>query len=154
MQVGTGISRRVSKIAAAKADGQCQDTVAARRQAGRIGGYIYPADFRGRKARQDILLQVGEQNCVTLVALTEDLEPLWEYRCANGKGGHCPGIFDSDGDGRDKVAIGTSLLDHDGKVLWDLPFESFAAPWEDDHVDEGNGGDFNGDGKADCFRPR
>ena len=112
-----------------------------------LGGYIRAANFRGRPGRQDIMLQVGEQNCVTIVAMTNDLEELWRYRCDNGRAGHCAGFFDADGDGCDELALGTSLIDHDGKLLWDLPFESFAAPWEDDHVDESNGGDLSGDGR-------
>lgn len=113
-----------------------------------LGGYVRPANFRGLPERRDIMLQVGEQNCVTIVALTGDLEVLWQYRCDNGRAGHCAGLLDADGDGCDEVALGTSLLDHDGKLLWDLPFESFAAPWEDDHVDESNGGDLSGDGRT------
>ena len=112
-----------------------------------LGGYIRAANFRGLSSRRDVMLQVGEQNCVTIVALTDELEELWQYRCENGRAGHCAGFFDADGDGRDEIAVGTCLLDHDGKLLWELPFEAFAAPWEDDHVDESNGGDLSGDGR-------
>ena len=113
-----------------------------------LGGYVRAANFRGLDGRRDIMLQVGEQNCVAIVALTDEFETLWEHRCENGRGGHCTGFFDVDGDGCDEVAIGTCLLDHDGTVMWELPFESFAAPWEDDHVDESNMGDFDGDGRV------
>jgi hypothetical protein len=106
------------------------------------------ANFRGLPNRRDILLQAGVQNCVTLVALTNDLDILWQHHCANGRAGHYAGILDADGDGCDEIALGTSLLDHDGKLLWELPFESFAAPWEDDHIDEAIGGDLDGDGRA------
>lgn len=113
-----------------------------------IGGYVCPANFRGLDRPQDILLQVGEQNCVTFVALTENLDILWQYRCDDGRAGHVPAIFDMDGDGCDEIALGTSLLDHDGTLFWNLPFESFAAPWEDDHVDEAVAGDIDGDGQV------
>jgi len=113
-----------------------------------LGGYIRAANFRGLDSQRDVMLQVGEQNCVTIVALTDELETLWVHRCENGRGGHCTGFYDVDGDGCDEVAIGTCLLDHDGTVMWELPFESFAAPWEDDHVDESNMGDFDGDGRV------
>lgn len=113
-----------------------------------IGGYIYTANFRGLPEARDILLQIGEQNCVTMVALTDDLEILWEHYCENGKAGHSVGLFDFDGDGCDEMAIGTCLVDHDGKMLWELPFESFSAPWEDDHIDVSVGDDLHGDGKT------
>ncbi len=113
-----------------------------------IGGYVYPANFRGRSRNEDIMLQVGEQNCVTIVALNSDLEVLWQYRCDNGRAGHTPGIGDVDGDGCDEVALGTELIDHNGERIWELPFESFAAPWEDDHVDQGVIGDLDGDGET------
>ena len=113
-----------------------------------IGGYVRTANFRGLARPRDIMLQVGEQNCLTIVAMTDELEILWSHRCENGRAGHAPAIFDADGDGCDEVALGTGLLDHNGTLLWDLPFESFAAPWEDDHVDMAMGGDLEGDGIA------
>ena len=113
-----------------------------------IGGYVRPADFRGQGRRGDLLVQAGEQNCLTLAAFDCELRPLWQHTCANGRAGHDPALFDADGDGRHEVAVGTELLDHDGRVLWELPFESFAAPWEDDHVDMSAGGDLAGDGGA------
>ena len=111
-------------------------------------GYPFPADFRGLGARRDILLQVGSQNCTNLVALTGELEILWTYRCDDGYGGHEGAVFDMDGDGRDEVAVGTGVLDHDGKLLWKLPFETFAAPWEDDHIDVSVAADINEDGRV------
>jgi len=93
------------------------------------------------------MLQVGEQNCVTIVALDSDLNTLWHHRCENGRAGHDPGLLDADGDGCDELALGTCLLDHDGTVLWELAFESFAAPWEDDHIDESAGADLEGNGR-------
>ena len=113
-----------------------------------IGGYVRPADFQGQGRRADLLVQAGEQNCVTLAAFDCELRPLWQHTCDNGRAGHDPALFDADGDGRQEVAVGTELLDHDGRVLWELPFETFAAPWEDDHVDMSAGGDLAGDGGA------
>jgi len=113
-----------------------------------FGGNAWPSDFRGLGVPRDILLQVGASNRVTLFALSEDLELLWSYWCEDGYAGHEPAVCDTDGDGRDEVAVGTSLLDHDGTVLWSLPFESFAAPWEDDHIDVSSAADINEDGRA------
>ena len=100
----------------------------------RLGAYIKRANFRGEKEARDMVVKIGEQNCVTVFAVTGDLEILWKHRVANGRGGHQVGIGDIDGDGRDEVAVGTSMLDHDGTLLWEKPFEMFVAPWEDDHM--------------------
>jgi hypothetical protein len=45
------------------------------------------------------------------------LKVIWEGSC---KTGHYPYAFDTDGDGKDELAIGYSLYDHDGKLLWSL----------------------------------
>ena len=112
------------------------------------GGNAWPADFRGFGRQRDMLLQTGPANWVNLYAFTEDLDLLWSYRCDDGYAGHEPAICDTDGDGRDEVALGTGLLDHDGKLLWRLPFEAFAAPWEDDHIDVSAAADINEDGQV------
>jgi len=57
-------------------------------------------------------------------AMTNKFEPLW-HRTLNT--GHFPLIKDIDGDGLDEVFIGYSLLDHDGKTIYELKFG--------DHVD-------------------
>ena len=48
-------------------------------------------------------------------ALTDRLEPLWDRRLNTG---HYPFPYDVDGDGRDELAIGYSLVDDDGTLLW------------------------------------
>ncbi len=48
---------------------------------------------------------------------TSTFEPLWSGDCRTG---HYPFAFDVDGDGRDEIAIGYSLWDHDGRMLWNL----------------------------------
>jgi len=45
------------------------------------------------------------------------LEMQWEAQCNTG---HYPYAFDVDGDGHDELAIGYSLYDHDGSLLWTL----------------------------------
>jgi len=119
------------------------------------GGNAWPADFRGLGVPKDILLQVGAANNVTHVAFTDELEVLWSNRWDDFTAGHEPAICDVDGDGRDEVAVGTSLLDHDGTLLWRHPMATFAGPWEDDHVDVSSAADINEDGRVEiayCFR--
>ncbi|MAE66450.1 MAG: hypothetical protein CMJ18_19450 [Phycisphaeraceae bacterium] len=112
---------------------------------GLYGAKIIVSDFRGRGLR-DLLVQVGDQNCTSLVALDEHLDELWRHRVDDGYGGHTPAAADLDGDGRDEIAVGTRLLDHDGTLLWRKPFDQFAAPWEDDHIDQAHAGPFGPDG--------
>lgn len=57
-------------------------------------------------------------------AMTNQFEPLW-HRTLNT--GHFPLIKDIDGDGLDEVFIGYALLDHDGRIVYELKFG--------DHVD-------------------
>lgn len=45
------------------------------------------------------------------------LDLLWEGKCRTG---HYPCAADIDGDGRDELAIGYSLFDNDGSLIWSL----------------------------------
>ena len=116
---------------------------------GRIPAYLLPANFRGLGRGRDILIKVGEQNCCVFVALTDELEELWRYHDVTGRCGHQADVGDIDNDGLDEVAFGTTLLDHDGQILWINDFEEYHAPWEDDHIDEARIADIEGDGQAD-----
>ena len=116
---------------------------------GRIPSYLIPANFRGKGRGRDILVKVGEQNCCVFVALTDELEVLWRYHDVTGRCGHQADVGDIDGDGLDEVAFGTTLLDHDGKVLWINDFAKYHAPWEDDHIDEARIADVDGSGRPD-----
>ncbi len=108
-------------------DGKCQGIG--------YGGKLLIANFGGLGNR-DILVQLGDQNCTTLIAFDENLNELWSYKVDDGLGGHNPGIGDIDGDGKDEVAVGARLIDHNGRLVWVKPFDQFAAPWEDDHIDQ------------------
>lgn len=112
------------------------------------GAKIFIANFSGNKKPTDLLVQVGEQNCTHLVALNNKLEVIWTHFVEDGYGGHNPCIYDVDNDGCDEVIVGTRLIDHNGKLIWKKPFESFAAPWEDDHVDAADAGDFDTNGEV------
>ena len=116
---------------------------------GRIPSYLLPANFRGLGRGRDILVKIGEQNCCAFAALTDELEVLWTYYDVTGRCGHQAAVGDVDNDGLDEVAFGTTLLDHNGDVLWISNFADYHAPWEDDHIDEARISDIDGRGEAD-----
>jgi outer membrane protein assembly factor BamB len=110
------------------------------------GAKVIVADFRGG-GKRDLLVQLGEQNCTTMVAMDNELNILWQHHVADGYGGHQPYACDVDGDGKDEVVVGTRLIDHDGGLIWKKPFEEFSAPWEDDHIDLAEAGPFGQTGQ-------
>jgi len=79
-----------------------------------VGDSISFCDLTGRGWPQEILIKDRYNNAW---AYTHDLKPLWHY---SGNVGHFPMFYDVDGDGKDEVFIGYSLIDHDGTVLWEL----------------------------------
>jgi hypothetical protein len=54
-----------------------------------------------------------------LWALDSDFNILWHHESVTG---HFPATYDIDGDGRDEVMAGYAMLDHDGSLLWELPY--------------------------------
>jgi hypothetical protein len=76
------------------------------------GDSICFADLRGSGARRDILVKDRYSN---VWAYDDRLNLLWKF---HGNTGHFPAVADLDGDGRDEVMIGYTLVDHDGSVLW------------------------------------
>ena len=80
-----------------------------------VGDSISFCDLAGRGRPQEILVKDRYNNAW---AYTHDLKPLWHYP---GNVGHFPMFYDIDGDGKDEVFIGYTLIDHDGAVLWELP---------------------------------
>jgi rhamnogalacturonan endolyase len=89
-----------------------------------LGDCLYFCDFRGLGAARDLIVKDRYRN---IWAYTDKLEPLWHLALNTG---HYPYAFDVDGDGKDELAIGYSLVDHDGKIIWNL--ENQLA---DDHAD-------------------
>jgi hypothetical protein len=81
------------------------------------GDAICFADLRGTGRRADVLVKDRYSN---VTAYDESLEQLWRF---HGNTGHFPAVADIDGDGRDEVMIGYSLVDDDGTLLWRIDVE-------------------------------
>ncbi|MBS5284413.1 MAG: hypothetical protein KHY46_11185 [Clostridiales bacterium] len=94
-------------------------------------------NLRGTERAADILIK--DRYC-RIYALDEDLNLLWNYQSPKNTG-HCPLPLDVNGDGKDEILAGYTLLDCQGKELWTYPIEG-------DHTDEIVAGKFRGDGKG------
>ena len=68
----------------------------------------------------------------------KDLNPLWKLNLGNT--GHFPFSWDADGDGKEEIFCGYSMINSDGTVRWTLPIET-------DHTDEIIVGQFDPDGE-------
>lgn len=82
-------------------------------------------NFRGKDRPGDILIK--DRYC-RVYALDENLNLMWKYVSPKNTG-HCPLPVDIDGDGKDEVLVGYTMLDSDGSFLWTYPIEK-------DHTDE------------------
>jgi len=79
------------------------------------GDSIHLADLSGRGRPGEILIKDRYANLWAYDATT--LEPIWHAVLNTG---HFPLAFDINGDGRQEVLCGYSLLSADGEVLWQL----------------------------------
>ena len=79
-----------------------------------LGDSLYFCDLRGTGRDSDIIIK---DRYLSLWALDDKLQLLWHAQCNTG---HYPYAYDVDGDGKDELMIGYTLLDHDGKRLWSL----------------------------------
>jgi rhamnogalacturonan endolyase len=92
-------------------------------QFGRLNGDgIVIANFRGLSQPMDIVVKNRYKQ---VWAFDNEINLLWTHQCNTG---HFPMPYDFDGDGKDALFVGYTLLDHNGKVLW-----SYDWP---DHTDE------------------
>jgi hypothetical protein len=70
------------------------------------------ADLTGRGRPQDLVVKDRYWN---MWGVSFEGEVLWHWK---GSTGHFPAVADVDNDGRDEVYVGYTLIDHDGKVLF------------------------------------
>lgn len=79
-----------------------------------LGDCLFFFDAEGKGWDCDILIKDRYTN---FWVMNNKLQVIWEGSC---KTGHYPYAFDTDNDGKDELAIGYSLYNHDGKMLWCL----------------------------------
>ncbi|HPP93431.1 MAG TPA: hypothetical protein PLT59_11140 [Bacteroidales bacterium] len=79
-----------------------------------LGDCLFFFDAEGKGYPSNILIKDRYTN---FWVMNSKLKVLWEGNC---KTGHYPFAYDIDNDGREELAIGYSLYDHDGKLLWCL----------------------------------
>ncbi len=78
---------------------------------------IVIADLEGSGYAQNIILKNKFSH---MWALDANLNVLWDYQ---GNIGHCPVVYDINGDGREEIIAGSCVLDASGELLWkaDMP---------------------------------
>ncbi|TVR61628.1 MAG: hypothetical protein EA426_03030, partial [Spirochaetaceae bacterium] len=77
-----------------------------------LGDCLFFCDLRGLGRKGDILVKDRYWN---FWVYDENLTLMWDRTIRTG---HYPYAADIDGDGHDEIAIGHSLFDHDGRMLW------------------------------------
>jgi hypothetical protein len=82
-----------------------------------LGDCLFFADFRGKGRDQDIVIK---DRYSQYWVFDDQLRLLWSGSCRTG---HYPYTYDIDQDGKDEMAIGYTLIDDDGTVLWSLDQE-------------------------------
>jgi len=80
-----------------------------------IGDSFLLADLRGVGARRDIIFKDRYEN---LWAYDANLNLLWHRRLNTG---HYPRAADINGDGREEIMAGYSMLTADGETMWTVP---------------------------------
>lgn len=78
------------------------------------------AFLRGPEGPPAILLKYGSSNRIPgrVVALSAELEVLWDVSLDAHAVGHIPTVADLDGDGREEFVAGEGVLNDDGAVMW------------------------------------
>jgi len=79
-----------------------------------LGDCLFFCDLQGLGRATDIVIK---DRYWRFWVYNQDLELQWEGQCTTG---HYPYAFDLDGDGCDELAMGYSLYNHDGSLLWTL----------------------------------
>ncbi|MGQ9620700.1 MAG: hypothetical protein ACUVTX_06930 [Bacteroidales bacterium] len=79
-----------------------------------LGDCLFFFDAEGKGWNSNILIK---DRYTHFWVMNSRLKVIWEGSC---KTGHYPFAYDIDNDGKDELAIGYSLYDHNGKLLWCL----------------------------------
>jgi hypothetical protein len=86
------------------------------------------AFLKGKDGPPSIVLKYGASGRVPShgVALDASLNTIWHVKGEPADVGHLPSVGDLDGDGREEVLFGTTLVDDDGMLLWRQPAQNHA----------------------------
>jgi rhamnogalacturonan endolyase len=79
-----------------------------------LGDCLFFCDLRGTGRAADIVIKDRYWH---FWVYDDQLQLQWQGDCNTG---HYPFAYDIDGDGHDELAIGYSMYDHDGSLLWSL----------------------------------
>lgn len=85
-----------------------------------LGDCLFFCDLTGSGRPDSIILKDRYRNAW---AYDRELRPLWQF---GGNLGHFPWARDVDEDGRDELAFGYHLLDHDGTCRWSVTYKEHA----------------------------
>lgn len=96
-----------------------------------LGDSLFFCDMRGQGHKGDIIIK---DRYWRFWVLNEKLEIQWEDEIRTG---HYPFACDIDNDGKDELALGHALYDHDGTQLWNIENQL------QDHIDGVAIGNFN-----------
>ncbi len=109
-----------------------------------------PVDLSGSGRAREIVIREGNEGD-TLWALDEGLEILWRATVRPRFGhGWSIGFWDVDGDGREEVLAGGTLLSPDGEAIWVMEGAEEMIRWTGgEHVDAVAVGDLSGDPEVD-----
>jgi hypothetical protein len=95
-----------------------------------VGDSILIANFRGLERPCDIVLKNRYHD---VWAYDNEFNPLWHVPCNTG---HFAQPYDFDGDGRDELFVGYTLIGPDGDVRWSKDVTLSGAKGWGDHTDE------------------
>ena len=97
----------------------------------RVADCITFANLRGRERASDIIIKT---RYTKLWAYTSDWKELWNWTPKDGyKTCHHPTPIDLDGDGRDEIMAGYTMVDDDGTEIW--TFSSEKVSLSSGHLD-------------------
>ena len=85
-----------------------------------MGDSIFFCDLTGSGRKDSLIVKDRYKNAW---AYDRYLKELWQF---SGNLGHFPHARDIDGDGKDEIAIGYHLLDHDGREQWSVDYKEHA----------------------------
>lgn len=86
------------------------------------------AYLNGPRALPAIVLKYEASNTIPCraFAMSGTLEPLWHQPTRPTGMGHMPTVDDIDGDGREEIVLGETVIHDDGKILWQKDFQIHA----------------------------